>query len=260
MTGATPTGHPLASTMDAADLVRRWEEQQAGYVPEREATFTLMLDIVSRLQVTPERLLDLGCGPGALARRAIAKWPSARVYGVDLDPVLLELGRKTSGDTIRWLESDLREPSWHSTLDDLPLDAVLSATALHWLDADRIHGLVRELAGILRPGGVFATYDTMPLADRNPRLSAITYELRDELAEAHIAEHGTERWNHWWQAARSESMLADQFAVRASRFTTDRRAKTATIAQFVRSLKEAGFQEAAPVKQVANRHLLVAIR
>lgn len=57
------TSHQL----DAAGWLRRWDRQQAGYVPDREETFALMLDVVERLGAAPGRLLDLACGPGSLA-------------------------------------------------------------------------------------------------------------------------------------------------------------------------------------------------
>jgi len=56
--------------LDAQAWLQRWDRQQEGYVPDREATFALMFDVLDRLGAAPGRLLDLACGPGSLADRA----------------------------------------------------------------------------------------------------------------------------------------------------------------------------------------------
>jgi SAM-dependent methyltransferase len=256
MTGAA---RPAASAFDAAAWIRRWELQQARYVPDRESTFALMLDILRRLEASPGRVLDLGCGPGALAARVLSRWPAAEVTGLDFDPVLLELGKRTLGSRVRWIEADLRDPSWSRRLDGAPLDAAVSATALHWLRPAHLNALARGLASNLRTGGVFANYDTMLLDAANPRLRALSHELRLALSEAATA-CGGEDWDDWWQALRAEPELAHPFAERDRRFNSGPQSASITLRQLVRALRAAGFQEVATLKQVANRHLLVAIR
>jgi len=164
--------------LDAPAWLRRWDRQQGGYVPEREETFALMLDVLERLGAAPGRLLDLGCGPGSLADRALARFPGAHVVGLDLDPVMLELGRRTLGDRIQWVEADLRSPGWPGALARGRFDAVVSATALHWLDAGRLPALAEGITSVLRPGGVFVNFDTVLVDPANPRLAALTKDLR----------------------------------------------------------------------------------
>jgi trans-aconitate methyltransferase len=138
--------------LDAQAWLQRWDRQQEGYVPDREATFALMFDVLDRLGAAPGRLLDLACGPGSLADRALARYPGAEVVGLDLDLVMLELARRTLGDRVRWVDADLRSPAWTDGLGEF--DAVVSATALHWLDAEHLPTLPDGLAAALRPGGL----------------------------------------------------------------------------------------------------------
>jgi trans-aconitate methyltransferase len=35
----------------------------------------MMLDVVERLAAAPQRILDVGCGPGALAGRVVERFP-----------------------------------------------------------------------------------------------------------------------------------------------------------------------------------------
>ncbi|MGH3848725.1 MAG: class I SAM-dependent methyltransferase, partial [Pseudonocardiaceae bacterium] len=135
--------------LDAVAWVRRWDRQQAGYIPDREQTFALMLDVLERLSAAPGRLLDLACGPGSLSDRTIARFRNAEVVGLDLDPVMLELGRRTLGDRVQWIEADLRSPDWTQRLSTVKFDAVVSATALHWLDAGHLPHVSEGLAALL---------------------------------------------------------------------------------------------------------------
>jgi Methyltransferase domain len=63
--------------------------------------------------------------------------------------------------------ADLASPRWRRALGEpLPFDAVLTATALHWLEPERVRALYAEAHQLLAPGGILANVDqrlcTMP--------------------------------------------------------------------------------------------------
>jgi trans-aconitate methyltransferase len=58
-----------------SDWLRRWDAQQEGYVPEREARFTAMLDALADLLPASFTALDLACGPGSISQRLLARFP-----------------------------------------------------------------------------------------------------------------------------------------------------------------------------------------
>ena len=69
------------------DLIRRWDEQQAAYITNREHRFEVMLDVVARVCATTPGVepdgtgliaLDLACGPGSLSQRMLGRFPGAR--------------------------------------------------------------------------------------------------------------------------------------------------------------------------------------
>jgi trans-aconitate methyltransferase len=63
--------------------------------------------------------IDLACGPGSLSQRLLQRFPQARVIAVDVDPVLLALGRGalgTVGGRLRWVDADLASPDWAQAL------------------------------------------------------------------------------------------------------------------------------------------------
>src|SRR5215469_681199 len=121
----------------ARDWIARWERQQEVYLADREDRFTALIDAVEEAAGRPDPLvLDIGCGPGSLAVRLLARLPGATVIGIDADPVTLTLGQAAYSDVpgLRFADLDLRVPGWPARLGlDRAPDAAVSTTALHWL-------------------------------------------------------------------------------------------------------------------------------
>jgi len=236
----------------------RWDVQQAGYLPDRDDQFALMLTVVEQLVGTPQRFVDLACGPGSIAQRALARFPAAEVIGVDLDPFLLEIARQTVPGA-RFAEADLRADGWDAVLPG-QVDAVCSATALHWLDPADLERLAQTLAQRIRPGGVFLNADTMRLGPTDvPRLDAVAVAIRDEIWAASHAS-GVEDWASWWAAAADVPEFAELLAERERRFAGRDRTREITITDTVESFRKAGFAEVAVLDQVGDKHLFAAVR
>ncbi len=100
------------------------------------------LDLLARIPAeAPERVVDLGCGPGNVTRLLKERWPAAQVLGLDSSETMLERARQNAPD-IRFEQADLAR--W--TPDDPP-GILYSNAALHWLgDHDSLFPrLVSEL-------------------------------------------------------------------------------------------------------------------
>jgi ubiquinone/menaquinone biosynthesis C-methylase UbiE len=108
---------------------------------------------VDRLRLQPgERVLDVPCGPGpSLLDAAQRVGPSGRVVGVDYAEHMLAIARdkvRAAGLTnvdVRRGDMTAIEPP------DEPYDAVLCVLGVFFVDD--MPGLVRSLAGLVRPGG-----------------------------------------------------------------------------------------------------------
>lgn len=247
--------------VDWAGWLKRWDDQQAGYLPDREEQFSLMLEVVERLAGTPARFVDLACGPGSISARATAKFPTAEIIGVDLDPFLLEIARQAvASDRVRFADADLRTGGWDAALGDGPVDAVCSATALHWLDPTDLAAVAQTLARRIRPGGVFLNADTMRLGpDEVPRLDALAVALRDQIwAESHAA--GIEDWASWWEAAAAEPAFTELLRQREERFADRWKGRDITLTDAIEAFRKAGFTEVGVLAQTADKHLFAAIR
>ncbi|MBL1065103.1 trans-aconitate 2-methyltransferase [Streptomyces sp. 7-21] len=186
----------------------RWDRQQEWYLPDREERFRVMLDAVEALTGTEPRVLDLACGTGSITARLLRRLPGAVSTGADLDPALLTIARGTfeGDDRVTFVSVDLTAPDWPAKLPYDRYDAVLTATALHWLPTEPLRALYRQLADLVRPGGVFVNADHMP-DDSTPRISA-AHRAFTEARQRRQKEAGAQDWADWWQEAAADPVLA----------------------------------------------------
>jgi SAM-dependent methyltransferase len=253
----------------ARDWIDRWDRQQEVYVPEREERFTVIADAVEAATGRADPLIvDLGCGPGSLAVRLLARFPNATVVAVDADPLLLELATTAYADLpgLRIVDTDLRGPHWAAALGlDGPADAVVSTTALHWLATAELRALYAGVHGLLRPGGMLLNGDH--LRDGQPGLRALARELvtlreqREALAAAGADPAVAERedWEQWWEAVAGAPELAGAYTERARRRYAHA-SESLDLDLHVSALRAAGFAEVGTLWQYGDDRLLCALK
>jgi SAM-dependent methyltransferase len=179
--------------------IERWDRMQDYYLPRRDERFELMVRMVAETQTTAPRILDLGCGTGSLMLKSLEKFPGSIVYGIDFDPTLLVLAEKrlaNFGERAQLVQTDLRNDSWPELAPDI-VDAVVSATALHWLSSPQLKRLYSRLAGILRPGGIFLNADHV--RSRSEILQRAWQEHRQQMCGRH-EDTGADDWDGFWDA------------------------------------------------------------
>lgn len=188
---------------------RSWDRQQELYLPDREERFRVMLDAVEALVGPEPKVLDLACGTGSISERLLARFPGARSTGVDLDPALLTIARGHFAEERRaeFISLDLRDGGWRQRLPCQDYDAVLSATALHWLSTGELAQLYGQLAGVIRPGGIFVNVDHMP-DPTTPTIDAALSDL-DHARQSREKETGVPDWTQWWHELAKEPALAE---------------------------------------------------
>lgn len=103
--------------------------------------------LASQVPDGAQRVLDVGCGAGTLARKLARSVP--HVDGVDLSPAMIEAARREAPPNVTFSVGD-------ALTFDPPsgtYDAVLSSALLHHLP---LAEALPRMAGWLRPGGVLA--------------------------------------------------------------------------------------------------------
>jgi ubiquinone/menaquinone biosynthesis C-methylase UbiE len=108
-----------------------------------------------------ERVLDLGCGTGALSLALKQRRPDAEVSGLDPDPKALALARRKSraaGVEIAWREGYAGRAPFPAH----GFDHVVSSLMIHHLRSDQKQEAFRDALRLLRPGGAFHLLDFGP--------------------------------------------------------------------------------------------------
>ena len=187
--------------LDWLHWYERWEAMMNSYAPHRYHRFGLMLDVADFRDEDEARIVDLGCGPGSLAFRASERFPNAQVTAVEFDPVLLAIGRGVAANRVRFLQADLRDGGWWNEFEG-GLDLVVSATALHWLNAEHHAELYRRIYSALKPGGRFANADHMAADD--PEMQDRFRSSLGEKQNALFKRSGAEKWNDFWESIGEE--------------------------------------------------------
>jgi SAM-dependent methyltransferase len=248
------------STTDWQAWQQSWDRQQEYYMPDREERFRIMLDMVEALVGSAPRVLDLACGTGSITARLLARFPEAVSTGVDLDPALLTLARGTfEGDQrVTFVTADLKDPDWPTKLPYASYDAVLTATALHWLHDGPLAALYGQVAGLVREGGVFLNADHMAHPG-TPRIDAAERALRHARMETAKAA-GAVDWAEWWQLAAKDPALAEPTARRFEIFGEHADGDMPSAEWHARVLREKGFDEVRPVWCSPTDTLLLALK
>lgn len=231
---------------DPAAWQESWDRQQEAYLPDREHRLATMLDAVeAATDGAPPRLLDLAGGTGTITLRALARFPGAEATVLDQDPVLLAIAAASLRDRARIVSADLNAPRWTAGLPAGGHDAVLTATALHWLAAERITALYAEIRAVLRPGGVFVNADEMP-DDDLPGFTKRLAARADARRTARWTAGAALSWPDWWSRVGEHDFFRPLLAERERIYPSATHAAEwlPPVSWHVAALRAAGFTEA----------------
>jgi trans-aconitate 2-methyltransferase len=129
-------------------MTHSWDpDRYLVYADERGRPF---VDLIARVGAgAPDRVVDLGCGPGNLTALLAARWPGADVLGVDSSTEMVTRAREEAGTGLRFELGDVR--TWEPPA---PVDVLVANATYQWVPGhlDLLPGLVAHVA----PGGWFA--------------------------------------------------------------------------------------------------------
>jgi SAM-dependent methyltransferase len=208
------------------DQEARYDRIAEGYAAwwapvHRAATLRLLDEIEAEVADGARRILDVGCGTGALAASAVRRWPGISMDALDVSAGMLRVAER---------ERDALPPAAAARLrlgqayaDRLPFadgtfDLALTAFMLQLVPSR--HRALREIRRVLRPGGTLAYVTWLRggapfAADEvfDDALEAAGLEPRDpgggsdDLASPAAAEAGLRRAGFAGTRARSETLV-----------------------------------------------------
>lgn len=135
--------------------VQAAEELTGSYVRWRSSRLGRITDAIERQllarllgKIDGKKLLDVGCGDGALAFELARQ--GATVTALDADPSMIAAGRlraESEATRVQFVDGDAERLPF----DDATFDVVVAVTVLCFVqDAEHV---VKEIARVLKPGG-----------------------------------------------------------------------------------------------------------
>ena len=244
----------------AREWIERWDRQQEEGLADREDRFTALIDAVEEGTGRPDPLiLDIGCGPGSLGVRLLARLPRATVVGIDADPVSLTLGRAAYSDVpgLRFAEEDLRLPGWAARLR--PGNPGAGRRGEHHRAALAARA---RAARHVRRASLRAAPRRPPARRRSlrPRRQGIPGpgppgpEFRQREDKRRFPGGHPENWHDWWDAAAADPVLAAHVAERARRQVEagHHESQSTFLATHVEALRAAASPRSAPSGSAAT--------
>lgn len=150
----------------------------ARYDMQVETLFTGAADVMRRRALPAIRraiggrdaaalsMIDIGCGTGAFLADVADNWPLLRLVALDLSPAYLGRARVRLGGL---RDVAFREAAAESTgFADASFDIASSIYLFHELPPAMRVEAAREIARILKPGGVYVHVDTLQFGDDPP--------------------------------------------------------------------------------------------
>ncbi|MCH8183013.1 MAG: class I SAM-dependent methyltransferase [Proteobacteria bacterium] len=143
------------------EFVRDWALRFAP-TPPRLELFGLILAKLAEPGLPVPHIVELGIGPGYMARHILERTEAFSYEGVDFSDAMFGIARKTIGDLmgrVTLTSADLLDPGWTERLSTQP-GAIISTWALHDLGSEQaIANVYAACHGALPDGGVLINGD-----------------------------------------------------------------------------------------------------
>ena len=146
--------------------------------PNRHKMAEIIESVLAVSGVPPRLVIDIGTGTGFLAGCLLRAFPGLRIIAIDGAQQMVELAGTRLGPLAQRVDFRVGDFRDIATLcaNAGPVDAVVSAYALHHLSPTEKTGVLRAVYQLLTPGGWFLNAD-ITLAE-DDHLDGMTQQLR----------------------------------------------------------------------------------
>lgn len=143
------------------EFVRGWADRFRPTEP-RIQLFNMILAEITQPNIPVTHIVELGIGPGYMARHILEQNNKITYEGVDFSEEMFDIARETIGDLIGRVTltfADLFDQHWPATLSRQP-GAIISTWALHDLGSqEAVNDVYVRCHETLTPGGVLINGD-----------------------------------------------------------------------------------------------------
>ncbi|MGW5522025.1 methyltransferase domain-containing protein [Gordonia sp. NPDC003950] len=108
------------------------------------------LDLIAQVPGAPASIVDLGCGPGHLTRYLRARWPQARILGIDSSAEMIDEAIRSNSDAVANYDA-VDVTTWQP---NGPVDLFVSNAMFQWVPNQL--EVIARLLQFVAPGGTFA--------------------------------------------------------------------------------------------------------
>jgi trans-aconitate 2-methyltransferase len=145
-------------------------------------------DLVGRIELDrPQRVVDLGCGPGNSTQVLSRRWPSAELLGIDQSPEMIQAARLAVAD-VSWKIGKITR--WASEEGER-FDLIFSNAAMQWVDHHE--RVIPLLWNRVEEGGVLAMQ--MPANQDAPAHRFIRSVAASKRWRAVFPREGVRQWH-----------------------------------------------------------------
>jgi SAM-dependent methyltransferase len=143
------------------DFVQGWANRFVPS-PPRLALFDMILTQIRQLPAKDLNVLELGLGPGYMARYILQRDETLRYEGLDFSAAFFEVAKRTLGELtarVTFTKADLMDQSWPTCLARPP-HAIISTWALHDLGSQQaVADVYARCFETLPEGGILVNGD-----------------------------------------------------------------------------------------------------
>jgi len=171
-----------------------FDKQVQKNIPCYNEMLTALINAIPNNKDSP-KILDLGCGTGNIAQKALNRFPEAEVTCLDLSENMIEIAKDklSSYENIEYIVGDFTQMELNTKYD-----VVLSSLALHHIPNDEEkEAMYKNIYETLEKDGVFYNADVIKAnSNYNEELNnkiAIQEMKENGVTDEEIAEHKGKR-------------------------------------------------------------------
>lgn len=137
--------------MDKERISRNFSKSSKQYDKYAGLQLAVAKKLFSQLKDRQDlaKILDVGCGTGALVKMLAKRYPRSEIFGIDIAKGMVDVAvEKIKKKNVRFLHAD----GEHLPFKDDEMDLVLSSLSLQWMNAENVFS---EVSRVLKNGGSF---------------------------------------------------------------------------------------------------------